>query len=202
MRGRQKSIKRDILFGAIALLAVLGVGLFIYVRNFSFNAADTAFDRVLAAAALSIADNIRVDDGHLTLELPLASLEILGASRETRAFYAVRGPDHSLLTGYPDLPEPKPTDDHKPQFEDSVYTGDPVRIGIVQRYIDFGEKSGWVSITVAETREARTQLAALIVKNSLAPVAVAGLLICLLISTGLNRAWAPLVALESELIGR
>ena len=37
---------------------------------------------------------------------------------------------------------------------------------------------------------ARTQLAALIVKNSLAPVAVAGLLICLLISTGLNRAWA------------
>lgn len=77
-----------------------------------------------------------------------------------------------------------------------------MRIGIVQRYIDFGEKSGWVSITVAETREARTQLAALIVKNSLAPVAVAGLLICLLISTGLNRAWAPLVALERELIGR
>jgi signal transduction histidine kinase len=202
MRSRQRSIKRDIVFGAISLLAVLGVGLFFYIRNFSLDAADTAFDRVLAAAALSIADNIRVDDGHLTLELPLASLEILGASRETRAFYAVRAPDHSLITGYPNLPEPTPTHDHKPHFEDAVYTDDPVRIGSVQRYIDFGEKSGWVSVTVAETREARTQLAALIVKNSLAPMALAGLVICLLISTGLKRAWAPLVSLESELTGR
>lgn len=92
------------IFGAISLLAVLGVGLFFYIRSFSLEAADTAFDRVLAAAALSIADNIRVDDGHVTLELPLASLEILGASRETRAFYAVRAPDHSLLTGYPTCP--------------------------------------------------------------------------------------------------
>lgn len=202
MRSRQKSIKRDIVFGAISLLAVLGVGLFFYIRNFSLDAADTAFDRVLGAAALSIADNIRVDDGHLTLELPLAALEILGASRETRAFYAVRGPDDTLITGYPDLPEPKPAHDRTLHFEDSFYTNEPVRIGNVQRYIDFGEKSGWVSITVAETREARTQLAALIVKNSLAPMALAGLVICLLISTGLNRAWAPLVALESELIGR
>ena len=46
------SIKRDILLGAVALLAILGIGLFLYVRNFSLDAADTAFDRVLAASAL------------------------------------------------------------------------------------------------------------------------------------------------------
>jgi signal transduction histidine kinase len=202
MRDRQKSIKRDILIGAISLLAVLGVGLFLYVRNFAVDAADAAFDRVLAAAALSISDNIRVEDGHLTLELPLASLEILGASRDTRAFYAVRAPDHSLITGYPDLPEPQPVHDRSPRFFDAAYSNDAVRIGSVQRYIDFAEKSGWVSVTVAETREARTQLASLILKNSLAPMALAGLVICLLISTGLKRAWAPLVALESELTRR
>ncbi|OAF12069.1 sensor histidine kinase [Bradyrhizobium neotropicale] len=202
MSGRQKSIKRDILFGAIVLLAVLGLGLFTYIRAYSFDAADTAFDRVLAAAALSIADNIRVEDGHLTVELPIASLEILGAARETRAFYAVRAPDHSLITGYSDLPDPQPAQDRKPHFFDAIYSNDPVRVGSVQRYIDFGEKSGWVSVTVAETREARTELASLILKNSLAPIALAGLIMCLLISTGLKRAWAPLVALEAELIRR
>lgn len=201
---RQTSIKRDILIGAISLLAVLGVGLFLYVRNFSQNAADTAFDRVLAASALSIADSIRVEDGNLTLELPLAALEILGAARETRAFYAVRAPDHSLITGYADLPDPKLglPNDPKPHFFDAVYSSSPVRVGTVRRYIDFGEKSGWVSVTVAETREARTQLATLILKNSFAPMAVAGLIICLLISKGLSRAWAPLVALETELSQR
>lgn len=202
MSGRQKSIKRDILFGAIVLLAVLGLGLFAYIRSYSLDAADTAFDRVLAAAALSIADNVRVEEGHLTVELPVASLEILGAARETRAFYAVRAPDHSLITGYPDLPDAKPAQDRRPRFFDATYSNDPVRIGSVQRYIDFGEKSGWVSVTVAETREARTQLASLILRNSLAPMAVAGLIMCLLISTGLNRAWAPLVALENELVHR
>jgi signal transduction histidine kinase len=197
------SIKRDILAGAIALLTILGIGLFLYVRNFSLSAADTAFDRVLAASALSIADSIRVDDGHLTLELPLASLEILGAARENRAFYAVRAPDHSLITGYADLPDlPRRADDHSPHFFDATYSSDPVRVGSIRRYIDFGEHSGWVSVTVAETREARTQLAWLILRNSLAPMVVAGLIICVLISKGLNMAWAPLVALETELTQR
>ncbi|MFB9261737.1 sensor histidine kinase N-terminal domain-containing protein [Bradyrhizobium erythrophlei] len=200
---RQTSIKRDILLGAISLLAILGIGLFLYVRNFSLNAADTAFDRVLAASALSIADSIRVEDGNLTVELPLASLEILGAARETRAFYAVRAPDHSLITGYADLPQAKRDDrDRSPTFFDATYSNDAVRVGTVWRYIDFGEKSGWVSVTVAETREARTQLASHILKNSFAPMALAGLVMCLLISKGLNRAWAPLVSLEAELTGR
>jgi two-component system sensor histidine kinase TctE len=197
------SIKRDILLGAIALLAILGIGLFLYVRNFSLNAADIAFDRVLAASALSIADSIRVEDGHLTLEMPLAALEILGAARDNRAFYAVRAPDHSLVTGYPDLPdEPRGLNDHSPRFFDATYSNDPVRVGSIRRYIDFGEHSGWVSVTVVETREARTQLAAQICRNSFAPMALAGLIICLLISKGLNRAWAPLVALETELTQR
>jgi signal transduction histidine kinase len=205
MRRHQTSIKRDILLGAVALLAVLGIGLFIYVRSFALEAADTAFDRVLAAAALSIADSIRVEDenGRLTLELPLASLEILGAARQTRAFYAVRAPDSSLVTGYPDLPDTKPAlNEREPHFFDAVYSNAAVRVGKIQRYIDFGEKSGWVTVTVAETREARTELASLILKNSLAPMALAGLVICLLISTGLKRAWAPLVALETELTRR
>ena len=203
MPRQTNSIKRDILLGAIALLAILGIGLFLYVRNFSLNAADTAFDRVLAASALSIADSIRVEDGHLTLELPLASLQILGAARENRAFYAVRAPDHSLVTGYADLPEQsREANDHSPHFFDATYSNDPVRVGSIRRYIDFGEHSGWVSVTVAETREARTQLAAQICRNSFAPMALAGLIICLLISKGLNRAWAPLVALETELTQR
>src|ERR1700730_18128699 len=71
MSRQTTSIKRDILLGAIGLLVVLGAGLFLYVRNFSLNAADTAFDRVLAASCLLLAGNIRGEDADLTLVLPL-----------------------------------------------------------------------------------------------------------------------------------
>ena len=203
MLNRKASIKRDILIGAFSLLAILGVGLFLYIKNFSVNAADTAFDRVLTASAFSIADSIRVEDGRLTLEMPLASLEILGASRETRAFYAVRAPDHSLITGYADLPDPV----HQPRIQnqqifDAVYSNAPVRVCTIRKYLDFGEKSGWIEVTVAETREARTGLASMILHNSFLPMVVTGLIITLLIAKGLNMAWAPLLVLETELAQR
>src|ERR1700737_1179815 len=91
---------------------------------------------------------------------PPAGLGILGGARQTRGFYAVRASDRSLITGYADLPDPKPgSPDPNPNFFDAIYSNSPVRVGTIRRYIDFGEKSGWVSVTVAETRAARTQLA-------------------------------------------
>jgi signal transduction histidine kinase len=203
MTARRSSIKRDILFSAFALFAILGVGLFIYLRSFAQDAADTAFDRVLAASTLSIADNVRVDDGRITVELPLAAMEILGSERKTRAFYAVRAPDGSLITGYGDLPDTKTSaQDFAPNFDDAVFFDVPVRICTVRRYIEFGDGSGWVTATVAESREARQQLSIQILRASLAPLGIAGLLTAILIWQGLRRAWAPLVALEAELVRR
>jgi signal transduction histidine kinase len=196
------SIRRDVLAGAAVLLGALGISLFLFVRNFAAAAADEAFDRVLAASALSIADSVRVEDGRLTLELPQAALAILGAARETKAFYAVRAPDGSLITGY-DLPDSGAgSADRSPRFFDARYLDERVRIGLVWRYIDFGDKSGWVTVTVAETREARTHLGALILQNSFLPIVLAGLVAGALIAVGINRALSPLVALEAELTQR
>ncbi len=196
------SIRRDVLAGAAVLLGALGISLFLFVRNFAAQAADEAFDRVLAASALSIADSVRVEDGRLTLELPQAALAILGAARETKAFYSVRAPDGSLITGY-DLPDGEAgAADRSPRFFDARYLDERVRVGLVWRYIDFGDKSGWVTVTVAETREARTHLRALILQNSFLPIVLAGLVAGVLIAVGINRALSPLVALEAELTRR
>jgi two-component system sensor histidine kinase TctE len=197
------SIRRDVLVGAALLLGMLGIGLFLFVRNFAADAADAAFDRVLAASALSIADSVRVEDGHLTLELPQAALAILGAARETKAFYAVHAPDGSLITGYGDLPNGRTsTPDRSPHFFDARYLDENVRVGLVGRYIDFGDRSGWVTVTVAETREARAHLGALILHHSFLPIVLAGLVAGVLTAAGINKALAPLVALEAELTQR
>jgi two-component system sensor histidine kinase TctE len=197
------SIRRDVLAGAAVFPGMLGISLFLFVRNFAAAAADEAFDRVLAAAALSIADSVRFEDGRLTLELPQAALAILGAARETKAFYAVRAPDGSLITGYGDLPDggTGPAD-RSPRFFDARYRDGNVRVGLVGRYIDFGDRSGWVTVTVAETREARTHLSAVILQNSFLPIMLAGLVACVLIAVGINKALSPLIALEAELTQR
>src|SRR5690349_14274016 len=69
------------LFGALALLTV---GLFAFVNAYAQRAADSAYDQLLLAAALSIADTVRVDGGEFTADLPYSSLNILAMARRDR----------------------------------------------------------------------------------------------------------------------
>jgi len=185
-------------------LGGLTAALFLFLQDYAAGAADEAFDRVLAAAATSIAEAVRVEDGQITLELPSAALTVVGASRLNRVFYAVHGPDGSLITGYPGLTSPSRTDptDAVVHFVDGVFLHQPVRIGLMSRYFDFGAQSGWMSVTIAETREARSRLAFNILRHAFLPVVPAMIAAFVLVWAALTRAVAPLRALETELATR
>ena len=58
----------------------------------------------MQAAALSIADTIRVEGGKIAVDLPYSSLSILAMARRDRIFYRIDAPGGGLVTGYGDLP--------------------------------------------------------------------------------------------------
>ncbi|WP_421566472.1 sensor histidine kinase N-terminal domain-containing protein [Ochrobactrum sp. EDr1-4] len=100
---KEYSIQRRILVGSGLTLLAVTILLFFLGRWYAHRAADEAFDRVLGAAALSIADTITLQDGALSVDLPHSAFSILGTSRLNRIFYRVVAPDGSLLTGSPIL---------------------------------------------------------------------------------------------------
>ncbi len=197
------SIARRLLLTAVAVLGLASLVLLAISDVSSRRAADAAFDRLLAASAFSIAGAVQAEGGRVTVELPYAALSMLGFSAEDRIFYDVRGPDGASVTGYADLGDGLPAArSAEPRFDDGTYRGDAVRIVTVGRLVTIGEKPGWVTVRVAETREARSALATDLLKGALLPLAVLVGLALLLLRIGVGRSLAPLRTLERELSGR
>ncbi len=194
------SIERRILFSGAALLIIIGLFLFWMVRWNAHNAAEEAFDRVLGAAALSIADTVSIEDGALSVDLPHSAFAILGTSRLNRIFYRVAAPDGTIITGSPILGLEIPHGTG-PQLRlaDSSYRGERIRIAAVARYNTDASGGGWVDVLVGETREARDQLGLHLTFNAALPAIAVSVLAFLLIWLAVRQAFAPLRTVEADL---
>lgn len=192
------SIRYRITALAGVLLLVAAAVLFVFIRDYAERAADRAFDRLLAASALSIAGAVQIEDGEVTLELPYAAFAMF--SGDDRVFYSVRAPDGSFVTGYDDLATALPlAESLDPVFEDIDYRGDVLRIASLGRLVSTAETTGYVTIRVAETQGAREALSREIVGNALVPLVVLTLLAGFLVWYLIRRTFEPLTSLEHEL---
>ncbi len=179
------------LLGAALLLVV-------FIRDYANRAADQALDRLLSAAALSIAGAVLVEDGAVVVEMPFAAFAMVSGNE--RVFYAVIGPQGEHVTGYDDLAADTPlATSVDPVFSDIRHNDEPVRMVRLGRLISTAEGTGWVTIRVAETRGARAALAAEIVGAALVPVAVLTLLALALVWIVIGRAFAPLAVIDRAL---
>lgn len=194
------SLQRRLLGGLLAILALLALGLYILLDRYAHRAAERAFDRLLLASALTIADALQVQEGQVTLELPYAALAILATGRRDRIFYRVQGPDGATVTGYGDLGDGlAPAVSPEPGFVDLTYRGVPMRTARLGRFLAGAGGSGWITVLVAHTGEERAALAADILRNAFAPALVILVIAGVLITFGVRRALAPLAVVESVL---
>ncbi len=188
---------------AAALLVLLLVGVFVAVQRYSDRAADEAYDRVLAAAALSIADTVEIQGATVVVDIPYAAFSILATSRLNRVFYRVVSPDGALVTGAPTLAlEVEPAQHSQLRYFNSVYQGVPVRVAAVGRFREGAGGGGWVDIIVAETREARNLLSDQLAVNALLPTFAIAVLAYLLILFAVRWAFVPLRSIEGQIRGR
>ncbi len=198
---RSFSIRRRILALALALLLVAAVVLIVFIRDYAERASDQAFDRLLAASALTIAGAVQVESDTVIVELPFASFGMF--SGRDRVFYAVEDPRGRAVTGYADLSAALPElTAAGPVFADVVYRGELVRVASVGRLTSSGGDADWVTIHVAETQSERDALAGEILGNAIVPVVALTLLAIALVWFGIGRMFAPLYQLELELRGR
>ncbi|MCW2247680.1 two-component system sensor histidine kinase TctE [Azospirillum fermentarium] len=201
-------MRRRLVVRLFGVLAVLAAGLFLFLDAYARRAADAAFDRLLLASALSIADTVQVQDGRFAVDLPYSALGILAQARRDRVFYRVTAPDGGLITGYADLPVKaapaglRPGDGTTQRFHDATYRGMPVRVAVLNRFAAQPDTSGWVTIAVAQTREERGALASDILANAFFAIVFAVVAAGALIWFGVQRALAPLAALEQVIRAR
>ena len=176
-------------------------------RRTAVDAANAAYDRSLLGAIKSIDANISTDSGGLGVELPYRMLEFFELTASGQVYYRVATEDALVEIGNADLPAPlPPLETGRPQFRDSAYFGEPVRLGSYARLLNralAGQAAPQrVVIQVAEPLKARAQftrsLVLQAVSRDLVLVLVAGLLMLVVIAWALR----PLARLRNEVRSR
>ncbi|MEO3431323.1 sensor histidine kinase [Pelagibius sp. CAU 1746] len=197
------SLRRRLLGQLLLVFSGLAVLLYLSVQAVAGRAADSTQDTILGASAIAIAEQVRVTEGEVTVDLPYAALEMLGLAGEDRVFYRIATSGGQLITGYQDLPPgAQPEQEDTPRFFTTRYRGDTVRVATARRSILTSDQRATVLITVAQTREAfgtlTTNIALSAAGVGLGFLALAGLLTWVAI----NRALKPVHEIERAIAER
>ncbi len=197
------SLRRRLLGQLLLVFSGLAVLLYLSVQAVAGRAADSTQDTILGASAIAIAEQVRVAEGELTVDLPYAALEMLGLAGEDRVFYRIATSGGQLITGYDDLPPGVlPEQEDTPRFFTTSYRGDTVRVATARRSILTSDQRETVLITVAQTREAfgtlTTNIALSAAGVGLGFLALAGFLAWVAIS----RALKPVHEIERAIAER
>ncbi|MBX3602234.1 MAG: sensor histidine kinase [Rubrivivax sp.] len=208
-RGRRLSLRRYLLLGILA--PVLGFvalsSLWLYRQALA--AADTAYDRTLLASAKAIGELLEVvgEPGRPQLRSTLvySALEAFEADNRSRIYYQVRGFGGEMVTGFPDLPPPRPAGDERNvyaalvHFYDDAYRGEPVRMAVLLQPVAGAAGQGMATIQVAETLELREQLARELLLQTLWQQALLLALIAAVVIGVVQRATRPVRELSQRL---
>ena len=192
------SIRQRVFTLGAVLLACALIGLVFFLRGYAQRAAEQAFDRLLAASALTIAGSVQIEDNEVTVEPPVSSLAMLSGGE--RVFYEARTSNGRLITGYGDLAPGLPlAQSATPVFTYLRYHDEPIRVATVGRLVSASQHAGWVTLRVAETLGSREALANEILQRSVLPLVAVSLVALGLLWFGVQRAFAPLAVVEREL---
>jgi two-component system sensor histidine kinase TctE len=108
-------------------------------------------------------EGLRIRDGQVDVSIPYAALEMFESNNMGRVFYRVAQEDGGHITGYEELPLPRQlkVQPYRPRYYDTRYRDEPVRAVAlkVSLHDTSGGNARWVWVVVAETREARQELA-------------------------------------------
>jgi two-component system sensor histidine kinase TctE len=179
------------------LALVLGIGGALAIQSI----VEAVNDRLLGASARSVAETLGVEDGDITLDLPPWALGMLENSARDNIYYNVYDGDR-LITGYPNLPPPAPQTlaDQRTTFRYGKYRGQRVRIAAEARRLP--RVHNMVVVQVAETLEARHDLAdRMLFQLVLLEVALLALA-AFLIPIGVRWGIAPLTRLRRGMDAR
>lgn len=204
---RGDSLYRRLLIWLLLPLLALGglVGLATWVE--ARRTADRAFDRLLEAATLAIAEQVQWQDGQLWLDLPPAALEMLATDAEERVFYALYDGAGRFVTGNAKLPgDPRLTldglDEGRLFYRDITWHALSLRQGVRHSRLEDWQLTEGFEVRVAHTREGRSALAHELLRSNLAIVLTMAALAVVVLLLAVRSALAPLTRLRRAIRAR
>ncbi|WP_119155016.1 sensor histidine kinase [Caldimonas tepidiphila] len=160
-RGGAASLRRTLLLLLIPTVALVTVAELWMTQRQALAAANAAYDRSLLGAIRSIDANVSTATGGLSVELPYRLFEFFQLTADGRVFFRVATADRLVEVGNADLPlPPRPLELEQPVFYDTVYFGEPLRVGAYLRELDrplTRSEAEHLVIQVAETTESRAR---------------------------------------------
>ncbi|PHV11056.1 sensor histidine kinase [Chitinimonas sp. BJB300] len=203
----QSSLRlRLLVWMLLPLLAVASINLLLVKRS-ARAAADEAYDRILLAAALSIADNITIQDDAVKVDIPYSALEMFQSQFPDHVYYRISHADGRLITGYDDLPiSHRLADDklgnHDTRFYEARYKGEIVRMISYAKPLYEPSGQGPVVIQIGETLRAREEMAREILSESVRNQILLVLAAVALAVVGGMRGLRPLMRLAEQVKAR
>lgn len=169
----------------------------VLAHYFVVNFANRIHDRWLLDSAVSLAQQVHVQSGHVSADLPAAVLRILEYDSVDHIYYKVTGSDGSVVVEHGQIPDP-PTLHAHPVFYDGKIDNVPVRIAA----LSVDDTDGSALVQVAETLIKRHTLTSEILAVMLVPqlllIGTAGALIWY----GVARGLGPLDRLRKDIVRR
>lgn len=165
--------------------------------------ATAAYDRVLYGAILDLAKQIRAGDAGLQLDLPPAAREMFEWNEADRVYYRIALEDGRVVSGEAQLPAPpKALRPGHAQFYDGTHAGSPVRVAALWTTLSGLPGQPRLVIQVAETLDARQDIARQILLATLLPESLLALLAAGALWVGVSHGLAPLARLREEIARR
>jgi two-component system sensor histidine kinase TctE len=163
--------------------------------------ASPPFDRKLAETTSLLADHVEFVQGQVHLSLGIDVSEVLRPDSTVTTSYMVLGLRGELVAGDADIPLPPEGDtgEGRPRLRFDKMNGNEVRVAYTWAQLP---AQAPVLVQVAETLEARTQLANEIIRGVIVPQFIVLPLAVLLVWLALSRGLAPLTALQARIRGR
>lgn len=169
----------------------------------AWRSATKAYDRALFDTTLAIADQLRMVDGKPQLPLTQQARAVLLTDKFDQVFYAVRGPNGTVLDGEAELPMPPQASrgtlaDEGRYYFDGLLHGKPVRVAAMHRELE----GTTVTVLAGETLIKRNALVREIILGMLLPELLLALVSISVVWVGVRSGLRPLAALRRELAGR
>lgn len=199
-RPRSRSLRRRLMLGLLAPVLLASALMLLDAYRHARQVADLAYDRLIAASALAIANRLSIVDGAVDVDLPYVALEMLASHVQDRVFYRIAGPGDGFVTGCQDLPPPPVAGGAV--FYDAVYRGEAVRIVALARRVAGPGLAGDALVQVAQTRSERNLLARDLARDTGWRLLLLVLLVGVLAWLGIRLALAPLARLQREIRSR
>jgi len=198
---RSRSIAWRLTLLLTLLLTIAAAGTVVAALSYGQTAATRAFDRLLTGAALQIAERISVVEGETVVDIPLSAFGLLSLASEDRIFYRIIGPDGETITGDESFPLPEDTGD-TPLLYDTEFSGEAVRAIRMRRFLAERAVRGPITVIVAQTLRARSELANEIVARAVIGVIIAGGVTLALALLAMHLALSPLRRVERAILAR